>query len=75
MYNLILEKKGKLEMPTNRYYAKELGITESYISKALKGELPIKTPLAKGIISIAYGIPINDEQMKELLEKHFKERR
>lgn len=71
MYNIKLDEKGQIGIATNRYYAKQLGLTEEYVGKVLNGKLATKTPVAKGILSIAYHIPLTDEKMEELINKHF----
>ena len=72
MYNIKLEEKGQINIATNRYYANMLGITEEYVGKVLNGKLSAKTPVVKGIISLAYNIPLGDYKMNELIDRHFK---
>lgn len=71
MYEIKINEKGKLDMASNRYYAEILGITPEYVCNILGGKLPVKTTIAKGMISIAYNIPLDDYNMEQLLEKHF----
>ena len=71
MYEIKLEEKGKINMPTNKYYSDILGITHEYVGKILSGKLPVKGTIAKGMLSIAYNIPIDDSKMETLLTKHF----
>lgn len=71
MYEIKIEEKGKINMATNKYYSDILGITQEYVGKILNGKLPAKGTIAKGIISIAYNIPIDDYNMETLLNKHF----
>lgn len=71
MYKIKIKEKSRLEIIKNKYYADTLEITNEYVGKVLNGKLPVKAPIAKGIISILYSIPINDDKMQELLEKHF----
>lgn len=72
MYELNLKNIGELGLISQAKYAEELGLTTVYINRVFKGELPVKLITAKGIISLAYNITIRgNDQMKELLEKHF----
>lgn len=71
MYQIILENKGRIDGIINNFYAETLGITPQYVSNMLTGKLPVKEIIAKGILSIAYNIPITDDSMNQLLEKHF----
>ena len=71
MYQIILENMGRMQMVTNKYYADILGITEPYVSNVTTGKLPVKETIAKGMISIAYNITLDDKDMNELLERHF----
>lgn len=71
MYEIILSEAEKINKITAIYYAEKLEITPQYLSNVFNGKLPVKTPIAKGIISIAYNIPIDDYKMEELLNRHF----
>lgn len=72
MYQLNLENIGDIGLIKQVEYAEQLGLTTVYINKVFKGEFAVKLATAKGMISLAYNISVRDnEQMKELLEKHF----
>lgn len=70
MWEIKQENAERLRMIKNVYYANILDVTRVRISQVMTGS-KCKTILAMGIISICYGITLNDEQMKSLLEKHF----
>lgn len=72
MYEIILNEVERLNKITGTYYAERLEITPQYLSNVLNGKLPVKAPIAKGIISISYNISIDDYRMEELLNRHFK---
>lgn len=71
MYKIKTDNINRIKALPNRYYADVLGVTEQYICSILKGKTPVKTSIAKGIISTAYYISLDDERMDELLRKHF----
>lgn len=71
MYRIKIENNERLTLFKNKYYAEVLGISPEYVSKILTGTFAAKANIVKGIISIAYNIPLNDYNMNELLEKHF----
>ena len=71
MYKIKTEELGRLDLFPNKYYAEMLGLTPDYISSIKGGRLSVKTSIAKGIISLAYNISLNDYKMEELLEAHF----
>lgn len=71
MYKIKTEELDRLSLLTNKFYAEMLGITPQYVSNLLCGKISVKAPIAKGIISIAYGISLNDYKMEELMKKHF----
>lgn len=71
MYQIILDNKGRIDGIVNNFYAETLGITPQYVSNVLTGKLAARETIAKGILSVAYNIPLTDEKMNELLEKHF----
>lgn len=71
MYRIKEENLGRIGILVNKSYADILGITPQYISNILTGKLAVKQNIAKGILSIAYNIPIGDEEIDILLEKHF----
>lgn len=71
MYKIKTEELDRLSLLTNKFYAEMLGITPQYVSSLLCGKISVKAPIAKGIISIAYGISLNDYKMEELMKKHF----
>lgn len=71
MYKIKIEELDRLSLLTNKFYAEMLGITPQYVSNLLCGKISVKAPIAKGIISIAYGISLNDYKMEELMKKHF----
>lgn len=71
MYRIKIDELDRIGALSNKYYAEMLGITPEYVSYIKCGKFAIKTPVAKGILSIAYGIPLSDYRIDELLEKHF----
>jgi len=71
MYRIKEENIGRLSLFKNKYYAEVLGITPEYVSKIMTGTYAAKGIIARGIISIAYNITLNDYNMNDLLEKHF----
>lgn len=72
MYELNLKNIGELGLISQTKYSEELGLSTVYINKVFKGEFPVKLLTAKGIISLAYNVAIRgNDQMKELLDKHF----
>lgn len=72
MYELNLENIGELGLISQTQYAEQLGVTVDYINKVFNAKLAAKLLTVKGIISLAYNISIRDnDQMKELLAKHF----
>ena len=71
MYEIIKQEVGRIGMLSNSYYSEKLGLTPEYICKVLSGKLNTKMAVAKGIISLAYGIPLTNYEVDELLEKHF----
>ena len=72
MYELNLKNLGDLGLIQQTQYAEQLGLTREYINKVFNGKLAVKLLTAKCIISLAYNITVRDnEQMKELLTKHF----
>lgn len=71
MYRIISDKLDRLGTLPNKYYAEILGITPEYVSCIKCGKFAVKTPIAKGLLSIAYNVPLTDYKMDELLEKHF----
>lgn len=72
MYGLNLENIGELGLISQTQYAEQLGVTVDYINRVFNGKLAVKLITAKGIISLAYNITMRgNEQMQELLEKHF----
>lgn len=71
MYRIKIEELDRLGLIGNKYYAEALGITPEYVSYIKCGKFAVKTPIAKGMISLAYGIPLSDYKIDELLEKHF----
>lgn len=71
MYRIKEDTIAKIRRITAAYYCNILGITPQYMSNVLTGRTAAKETLAKSIISLAYDITLDDEQMTELLEKHF----
>lgn len=71
MYKIKTEELDRIGLLPNKYYAELLGVTPQYISNMLCGKISVKAPLAKCVISTAYGIPLNNYQIDELLKKHF----
>ena len=71
MYRIKIDELDRIGALSNKYYAEMLGITPEYVSYIKCGKFAVKMPIAKGILSIAYGIPLTDYKMDELLEKHF----
>ena len=72
MYKLNLDNLGDIELISQQQYIKALGLSQDYINKVFNEKLAVKLSTAKCIISLAYNISVRDnEQMKELLEKHF----
>lgn len=71
MYKINKENLEKLSYIKPIYYSETLGITPNMVYILFRGEKTTKLGTAKGIISIAYNIPLTDEKMEELLEKHF----
>ena len=72
MFELNLNNLGDLKLINQTQYAEAFGLTVDYINKVFNGKLAVKLLTAKGMISLAYNIPVRDsDQMKELLAKHF----
>lgn len=72
MYELNLENIGELGLISQSKYAEELGLTTVYLNQIFKGKLAVKLTTAKCMISLAYNITVRgNDQMKELLDKHF----
>ena len=65
-------KKDFFKMIRNQYYAEKLSISANYISN-IYGGYGCSELIAKGLISVRYKIPINDEKMPELLDEYFYE--
>lgn len=53
------------------FYSETLGLTLTLLYQLFNGKCTTKLSTAKSIISIAYNIPVSDEKMNQLLEKHF----
>lgn len=71
MYRIKEENIGQLTYVKTSYYSEILGLTPVLLYQLFGGKATTKLSTAKGIISIAYSIPLTDEKMGELLEKHF----
>jgi len=71
MYRIRLENFKELSYIKPTVYADFLGLSPNNIYILFRGESTTKLSTAKGIISVAYKIPLTDEKMDELLEKHF----
>lgn len=72
MYQLNLDNLDDLKLINQTQYAEAFGFTVDYINKVFNGKLAVKLLTAKGMISLAYNISVrNNDQMKELLAKHF----
>lgn len=72
MYELNTENLGDIGLISQTQYVNATGLSQDYINKVFNGKLAIKLSTAKFIISLAYNIPVRDnEQMQQLLEKHF----
>lgn len=73
MYLIKPENTQDLSLIKQIDYSKSLGVSPEYINKILSGRMKTKLSIAKGIISMAYNIPVRDnEQMQNLLDRHFK---
>lgn len=71
MYKIKEENIEKLTYIKPMFYSEVLGLTPTLIYQLFGGKCTTKLSTAKAIISIAYNIPVTDEKMDELLEKHF----
>lgn len=71
MYKINEENLGELSYIKPTTYATLLGLTPNLIYILFRGESTTKLSTAKGILSIAYHLPLTDERMNQLLEKHF----
>lgn len=72
MWKIKEEKREVLKKIRNIYYAKVLGRSKVHISQALSG-YSCSTSTAKGMLSIYFKIPMDDEQMNKLLVDFFDE--
>lgn len=73
MYTIRLNKAEELKHgETYRYIAKELGITEGFVSNIFRGKKKCSLIIAKGIISIRYNIPMDDNKIEIFLFDFFK---
>lgn len=72
MYQIRKENVEDLKFIKLKSYAEILEISDVYVINIFSGKHATKAPIAKGIISIAFGIPIKDIQMDKLLKKYFK---
>ena len=73
MYEFNLDSLGDIDLISQTQYMKAAGVSKDYINKIFNNRAPMKLLTAKFIISLAYNIPVRDnEKMQELLEKHFK---
>lgn len=71
MYKIKENTVDRLTCIKSTAYAQILGLTSTVLSLLFNGKSTTKLSTAKGIISVAYNIPLTDEKMEELLEKHF----
>lgn len=71
MYKIKENAVDRLTCIKSTAYAQILGLTSTVLSLLFNGKSTTKLSTAKGIISVAYNIPLTDEKMEELLEKHF----
>ena len=71
MYRIKEENVEKLSYIKPIFYSETLGLTLTLLYQLFNGKCTTKLSTAKSIISIAYNIPISDERMNDLLEKHF----
>lgn len=71
MYKFNLENSDWIKRLHQKYYANVLGLSQEYICKIFNSKLNCKLVYVKSIISIAYGISIEDYRMQSLIEKHF----
>ena len=66
--DLIKDLKGGR---TARYIAEILDVTESYISMIFNNKAQCTKIVAMGLLSIRFNIPVNHDNMENLLEKFF----
>lgn len=71
MYRLNLKELGRIGLIQPTTYSKILGLSANVMYMFFRGETTTKLSTAKGIISLAYDIPIGDSSIDELVEKHF----
>lgn len=71
MYKITKEFSKTAKKYKNIYYKEILGLSITFISSILNGKKSCSEIIAKGIISMCFGISIADERIPLLLEKYF----
>ena len=71
MYKITEEFSKMVKKYRTRYYKEILGLNYAYMSTILNGSRNCSEIVAKGIISICFGIPLSHEKIPLLLNKYF----
>lgn len=70
VYTISEQGKNNLKKCKTKYYADVFGIASDYASSLLNG-VKCRTITAKAMISVCYGISLDDKRMEELMEENF----
>lgn len=72
IYMVNPEYADELKIIKNKEYMKQLGLSPEFLTRMFNQKRNLKLSTAKCFISLAYNISVRDnEQMKELLDRHF----